>query len=117
MGSNAGGRITNETFNIANSTKDQRWIILSGEELQAFDTAVKDERKAELEDMLTRIKALANTPHTEDEAGTDATLTAKLSEIEEKSRDTEITSEGISSLTEEALTAGMAFLAEATRKA
>ena len=41
-------------------------------------------------------------------------LTAKLSEIEEKSRDTEITSEGISSLTEEALTAGMAFLAEAT---
>ena len=35
-------------------------------------------------------------------------------EIEEKSRDTEITSEGISSLTEEALTAGMAFLAEAT---
>lgn len=84
------------------------------EELQAFDTAVKDERKAELEDMLAHIKALANTPHTEDVAGTDATLTTKLSEIEEKSRDTEITSEGISSLTEEALTAGMAFLAEAT---
>ena len=114
MGSNAGGRITNETFNIANSAKDQRWVILSGEELQAFETAVKDERKAELEDMLAHIKALANTPHTEDVAGTDATLTAKLSEIEEKSRDTEITSEGISSLTEEALTAGMAFLAEAT---
>lgn len=116
MGSNAGGRITNETFNIANSAKDQRWVILSGEELQAFDTAVKDERKAELEDMLARIKALADTPHTEDEAGTDATLAAKLSEIEEKSRDTEITSEGISSLTEEALAAGMAFLAGATPK-
>ena len=69
MGSNAGGRITNETFNIANSAKDQRWVILSGEELQAFDTAVKDERKAELEDMLAHIKALANTLHMKDVAG------------------------------------------------
>lgn len=114
MGANTGGRITTETFNIANSAKDQRWIILSGEELQTFDTAVKDECKAELEDMLAHIKALADTPHTEDVAGTDATLSAKLSEIEEKSHDTGITSEGISSLTEEALTAGMSFLAEAT---
>lgn len=114
MGSNAGGRITNETFNIANSAKYQRWVILSGEELQAFDSAVKDERKAELEDMLAQIKALAETPHTEDVSGTDAALQTKLSEIEEKANSAGITSEDIATLTEEALAAGMDFLADAT---
>ena len=116
MGSNAGGRIVTEAFNISNSSKGQRWVILSGEGLQAFDQAIKDERKAELEEMLAHIKALAETPHTEDASGTDAALQTKLSEIEEKANQAETTTEAIATLTEEALAAGMAFLAEATPK-
>lgn len=114
MTANAGGRVNPATFNISNSAEEQRWVILSGEELQAFDTAVTNQRKTELEDMLTHIKALADTPHTEDKPGTDATLTATLSEIETKSDEEGITSKDIADLTEQALAAGMAFLAEAT---
>ena len=116
MVAKARGRIDKADFNIANSAKAQRWAILPGEDLQAFDTAVKEERKAELEDMLTRIKALAETPHNEDVPGTDDALSAKLSEIEEKNHNAEITPEEMSALTEEALAAGMAFLADATPK-
>ena len=66
--------------------------------------------------MLAHIKALAETPHTEDASGTDAALQTKLSEIEEKANQAETTTEAIATLTEEALAAGMAFLAEATPK-
>ena len=114
MSCNAAGRTSAAEFNISNSAESQRWVFLTGEDLQTFDTAVKAERQSEFEDMLAQIKALAETPHTEDVAGADATLASALSDIETRAGKEGTTAEEFEALTEEARAAGMAFLAEAT---
>ena len=101
-------------FNISNSAEAQRWMFLSEENLLPFDTAMKTEFQSQLEEMIAQIKALAETPHTEDVAGTDDALSAALSDIETKASQTDITLEELNQLTDETLAAGMAFLAEAT---
>ena len=114
MTTSATGRVSTDVFNLNNSAEAQRWVILEQEELTPFNTALKAELNSQLNEMLTRIKELAATPHTEDTAGADDALSSALSDIEEKSKTPEITSTEISVLTEEARAAGMAFLDEAT---
>ncbi|MCD8317819.1 MAG: hypothetical protein LUC45_02720 [Paraprevotella sp.] len=114
LGARSGGRTETATFDLGNSADAQRWVILTGDEIQTFGSAVMDERKNALNDMLEQIKALAATPHTEDVAGTDETLSTTLADIETKGNAPEATSEDIATLTDEALTAGLNFLAEAT---
>ncbi len=113
---NARGRTVAPDFNPANSAEAQRWVFLTGEELQNLDAAVKEMRKSELEEMLAHVDSLAGTPHDEDAAGTDEALNAELTRIRQEADRTEATAEDIDTLTQDALAAAMDFLAEATPK-
>ena len=114
MSASLGTLISAATFNLGDAAENQRWVIVPEDELTALENAITSSRHTELEEMLAHIKALMETPHTEDVAGTDATLANKLAEIEGKADQEGITSNELADLTEEALTAGMDFLAEAT---
>lgn len=107
-------RTTVDTYDLADSADKQRWLIMSGSELSSFDSAAKEECKSELNEMLDRIRLLAETPHTEDVEGADARLSSTLQDIETSGNEPETTLEGMIALKEEALKAGMDFLAEAT---
>ena len=109
-----GGRTSTDTYNPKDSEVTQRWIFLNASEVQAFDDAVVADRKAELDDMLAQIKALAETPHTEDTPGTDAAFSERIAAIEASMAEEGLTYDKLENLTAEALDAGMDFLAEAT---
>lgn len=110
----AGGRTSSDTYNPKNSEVTQRWVFLNAEEVQAFDDAVTSDRKATLEDLLSQIKALAETPHSEDTPGTDAAFNEAIENIEQSMQEEGITYSKLDNLIQEAMNAGMAFLAEAT---
>ena len=73
-----------------------------------------EEFRSRLSDALQQVKALADTPHTEDQPGTDNTLQTALADIETRSEAEGITAAELGELAEEALEAGFAFLGNAT---
>ena len=70
------------TFNMANTATTQRWLILTAEEAETFEVQAIAAAKTEVNELIAQIRNLATTPHTEDVAGADATLTTTLDDIE-----------------------------------
>ena len=112
----AGGRTGTGTFNLSDTEVTQRWVFLSAEDVQAFTDAIIAGQKSELEDLLAHLKALAETPHTEDMAGTDATFNEKIADIEAalQQEDAELSATYLETLTGEALAVAKEFLGNAT---
>ena len=109
----AKGATATETFNIKNEATQQRWLVISEDEMESYEgTIVELLRKAATLE-LTPIKALANVPHRENAEGTDRTFTDELAAIE-----TVLATSGspaeLKALTERAMTAARNFLAAAT---
>lgn len=112
VASTKGGTST-AAFNLNNSATVQRWLILTADEVNKFNTASADSFKEKLNEILTRIKALVAVPHTEDVEGTDASINATIATLEAKSAES-LTSVEIASLVTEAESALFDFLANAT---
>lgn len=82
LNATASGKTGSTPWNIAKSAKTQRWLILTANEALNFDNGNIDLARAELSDLLARIRLLAQTPHDEDVEGADATLATTLESIE-----------------------------------
>ena len=106
---NDNGTTSAASFNIANSTESQRWLIMTTDEMLVAETNAMAQLKKQTEDVLTRVKELAAVPHTEDVDGTDAALTAAINDIETQLAAASTATE-IAALAEEAEAAGMNFL-------
>jgi hypothetical protein len=110
LNANANGKIASTGFSISNSATTQRWLILTAEQAQQMETGNFDAAKKELNDLIAQLQKLAETPHTEDADGTDATFSSTLSTIQTQGAASTSTSE-IASLLTQAQQAGMTFLA------
>ena len=82
LNATANGKTAIAQWNIAKSAKTQRWLILTVDEALNFDNGNIELARTELANLLARIRQLAQTPHTEDVEGADATLATTLSDIE-----------------------------------
>jgi hypothetical protein len=83
LSASANGAIGTATFNIANASLKQRWLLLTKEEAQGIETAGIDELKSLALKELEQVKTLAAVPHTEDVPGTDTALETEMERIEQ----------------------------------
>lgn len=69
------------TFNIANGATNQRWTILTQDEVACMEQDAITGLKDEVEDASSSLRKLVDTPHVEDIAGTDEQVNQKISQI------------------------------------
>lgn len=72
------------TFDISNSATNQRWIIMSAEEVEEHSAAMLASQKQSLTQRLTKYKNLVKIPHEEIFENTDSLFNAALKEISEQ---------------------------------
>ena len=113
MAANVSGVIASKTFDLANTATQQRWIILTADEIQSFETAAVEQLKAEITSMLIPIKALYEVPHTTEPASASQAFADAISSIEQRLNSATSTSE-LSTLADEAQNAALDFLNVAT---
>ncbi len=106
---NVNGKTGSTSWSILKSATKQRWLILTADEALNFDNGNIDLARAELAAMLARIRQLAQTPHIEDVADADATLSSQLTSIENQIPACTKGSE-LSALTTQAWSAATTFL-------
>ena len=109
MTANTGGKTASTPFNIAKSATQQRWLILSEKDMEEFENGATNAVLSELEQLITQIRKLAETPHTEESPGADQTLQTELSSIENASKATK-DKEELTALITRAKEAGITFL-------
>ena len=108
-----GGAVTRSTFNIANSSTTQRWLIMSGDEMEAYEHAAVERLRSAVGSTLDLVSALALVPHTEETAGTDDLFDTTLADIRQRAAEA-TTAAQLISLESEADAAAYAFLCNAT---
>ena len=79
---NANGATASSAWSISTSATTQRWLILTAEEAGLMNDAHYCKSMQKLDDILTQIRQMAETSHTETVEGTDALLTERLADIE-----------------------------------
>lgn len=109
----AGGKVQTETFNIANSATTQRWVIVTAEQNTNLETEAMNTYKTQLSNLVTRLKALLDVPHSEDSENTDLALSQAIAEIE-AAAETATTVTELENLVSRAQQAQFDFLANAT---
>ena len=82
LNATSNGGVNTATFSIANSSTTQRWLILAASQLDSFDNAAVGGIKSKAKDILSMLKKLMATPHTEDVAGTDEAANKAIASIE-----------------------------------
>lgn len=82
LAANASNKTASQNFNISKSATTQRWLILTADQAQVFETGSLKMEKSLLTDLLKELRKQAQTPHTENEEGTDATFSSQLNSIE-----------------------------------
>ena len=113
VSASTGGNVSTEVLSLADDAKQQRWLILEGDQLNALEESAKASYNAELDDLLKNIKALRATEHEENAEGTDAAIDAAIASIESRQADSP-SAATIATLIEEAREAGFNFLSNAT---
>ena len=81
---NTNGNTTALTLNRTNAATNQRWLILTEDELKQVDAASMELVKSELSASLSNIKPLLSVPHHEDVEGADQTFSTALTNIEQR---------------------------------
>ena len=110
---NANGQIGAATFDIANSATPQRWLILTAEEMKAFDKHAVESMMATVTDALAPIKALLAVPHIQHQANVDQQLRNTIDGIEAE-MNAQCTTTRLTELLTVARQAAFDFLANAT---
>ena len=111
---NVNGATGSTTLNRANSATNQRWLILTAEEMQALQSAAVKELLGDLDEMLAIAKNVSETPHTTKEDGADITsidkdLTDPISTIT-AARDSYTSPQEVTNAINELQSAVMTFL-------
>jgi len=109
----ANGATQSSTFNIANSSTVQRWLIMTADEMTTFERTALAQLRQQAADALKDIRALADVPHREDVAGSDNAFAAALQLFDLTVNEATTTSE-LTSLIDQARQAAMDFLAGVT---
>ena len=109
----ANGSTSAAVFDIANAATTQRWLILSAEEIHSLSDNMLVEMKNHVSKKLEQVKALADVPHSEDEAGTDDAFDNALSDIGQRLNSAGSTTD-LQNLLDELDKAAFDFLANAT---
>lgn len=107
------GTVSTAAFSLTDAATVQRWLLLSANEVNRFESAAVGSFMGELDDMAQHIKSLVAVPHTEDVEGTDAAIENIISELESK-REQSLSISEIASLLADAEEALMQFLAHVT---
>jgi hypothetical protein len=110
LSAGSNGVTTTENFNLAYAATTQRWLILTAEEANLFDTGGSEEVRSELLDLLAAIRRMAATPHIETVADADVTLESELQSIEAQAEASTAAGE-LKSLMDSARDAAKNFLA------
>ncbi len=100
-------------YNLRNAAKDQRWLILTQDEMGTMESAAKKSYLEELANYLAQVKKLYTTPHTEDQPGADEALNSKITSLEARAA-TATTALEVGNIVAEAKKAGFDFLANTT---
>ena len=109
----ANGGVAANTLDLYNSATAQRWIFLQADEIEQFETGLKDKALAELDEMISNVRRLKLTPHTEDVPGADATLDDDIATVEALAANV-LSADEVTELIAQVRTAGMNFLGKAT---
>lgn len=109
----ANGGVAANTLDLYNSATAQRWIFLQADEIEQFETGLKDKALAELDEMISNVRRLKLTPHTEDVPGADATLDDDIATVETLAANV-VSADEVTELIGQVRTAGMNFLGKAT---
>ncbi len=106
---NASGSVASQQLSLANAATEQRWLILSAAEMNAFDQAAVQQIKTQVNDMLRVVRALADVPHTTSTADADQQFASALGSIEQQLQATASPSQ-LSSLADAVRQAAVDFL-------
>lgn len=109
----ANGGVAANTLDLYNSATAQRWIFLQADEIEQFETGLKDKALAELDEMISNVRRLKLTPHTEDVPGADATLDDDIATVEALAANV-VSADEVTELIGQVRSAGMNFLGKAT---
>lgn len=71
-----------ETFNIGNEATQQRWVILTGEEVTQIDNQLRQDAAAQLTVAIAGAKQLLATPHTATSDAADTDMQAAINNVE-----------------------------------
>ncbi len=105
----ARNKTTTSPFDLGYDATAQRWLILTQDEAQAFESERLGISKQELYNLIANVRQMAETPHTELAEGTDETLSTTLSGIETEGQATQSISV-VHDLMEQTRIAGKTFL-------
>ena len=107
--SSSDGAVAATTFDIANTSTKQRWLILTKEEIEGMELQAAQGMKTLLNEALTTLKTLTDVPHREEVAGTDEATQTTVDRVKEEAA-TATSSEEVQLLIEEVQTATLHFL-------
>ncbi len=113
MIANANGAVGSQAFDLSNTATQQRWLILTAEEMQTFESGAVAQLKSETMSTLVPIKAFADVPHTCSPADADQAFADAISSIEERLEKATAVTE-LTPLAAEAWQAALLFLNAAT---
>lgn len=77
------GTTTTATFNIANTANNQRWLVLSADEVLGFEDIALGGIKKEISTALSHLRTLYAVPHIEDIAGIDKQIEDIIAQTEQ----------------------------------
>ncbi len=109
----ANGGVTSSDFNLGNESVAQRWIISTIEESGEMGEQFTKLALEELDEKIANVRSLLATPHTENTADLDATITAEIEAVENAKASCK-NSEDVAKLTKQIQNAGFTFLGLAT---
>ena len=107
------GKTIGATFDIANAATQQRWLILTQQQMSTLAESMLAEMKGKVLKQLEQVKALAAVPHSEDAEGTDQALDTTLGTIEQ-GLNAAATTADLQALLDQLDQAAFDFLANAT---
>ncbi len=82
LNASSNGKTNTAGFNIAYAATAQRWLILTADEALNFDTGGINLAKNDLQDIIDKVRKMAETPHAESTERADEHLSATLQNME-----------------------------------
>ena len=114
MTATTGGKLKLASFDIDANAAAQHWVILDAAKVEAFDNATRGGIVKELKALIENVRALVQTPHSENVEGVDAAIKAVLANAEAVANNSKTSSEELRQAIATLRKASMEFLASAT---
>ncbi|MBQ8046755.1 MAG: hypothetical protein IJ196_02370 [Prevotella sp.] len=111
----AGGQLTTQAYDMANTAVSQRWLVLSEAEARRLEKTFVASTKSNLRSFLADLRKLLKVPHTNagSNADADEAFEQYISQIESQSQDDDMSVGRLSSLLTQAREAAVDFLGQA----